>query len=246
MQDLFEERKNLLAPHKVLGELKIKNLDENTILRLDQIEVEINAITNSEGKPRVKMQPEDAEMLSELNMALDKMSTMSLVKDYDLQFKSKTRNLENKYSNYINASVAYQLERDSATPERLAELEADYLKYENQFYIGEAEYKNWYESFHNITYKSIREDENYFKDNKIPKGFNYQRTVSDEMKSVYMEEKPGGRYRIKTLRTDEYYDTRTGEQLTDEQIDNFTEEELNDLVATGELEFIEITKGTIK
>jgi hypothetical protein len=239
LQDLFEERKNLLAPHKVLGELKIKNLDENTILRLDQIEVEINAITNSEGKPRVKMQPEDAEMLSELNMALDKMSTMSLVKDYDLQFKSKTRNLENKYSNYINASVAYQLERDSATPERLAELEADYLKYENQFYIGEAEYKNWYESFHNITYKSIREDENYFKDNKIPKGFNYQRTVSDEMKSVYMEEKPGGRYRIKTLRTDEYYDTRTGEQLTDEQIDNFTEEELNDLVATGELEFIE-------
>jgi hypothetical protein len=239
LMDLFEERKNLLAPHKVLGELKIKNLDENTILRLDEIEVEINAITNSEGKPRIKMDPNDAQMLSDLSIALDKMSTVSLVKDYELQFKSKTRNLENKYSNYINASVAYQLERDSATPERLAELEADYLRYENQFYTYEAEFKNWYESFHSISYKSIREDENYFKDNKIPKGFNYQRTVSDEMKSVYMEEKPGGRYRIKTLRTDEYYDTRTGEQLTDEQVENFTDEELNELVANGELEFIE-------
>lgn len=236
---LFEERKNLLAPHKVLGELKIKNLDENTILRLDEIEQEINFIIETTPKSKVKMDVEDAQRLSELNMALDEMSSMTLVKDYELQFKSKTKNLENKYANYINASVAYQLDRDSATPEKLAELESDYLKYELQFFIAESEYKTWYESFHSITYKSIREDENYFKDNKIPKNFNYQRTVSDNMKSTYMEEKPGGRYRIKTLRTDEYYDTRTGEELTDEQINNFTEEELNELVATGELEFKE-------
>lgn len=239
LMDLFEQRKNLLAPHKVLGELKIKNLDENTILKLDEIEVRINEILDQGAKSRVKMQPEDAEHLSNLNTALDNISTMTLVKDYELQFKSKTKNLENKFSNYINASVAYQLEKDSATPERLAELESEYLKYENQFFTYEAEYKAWYENFHNISYKSIREDENYFKDNKIPKNFNYQRTVSDNMKSVYMEEKPGARYRIKTLRTDEYYDTTTGEQLTDEDLEKFTEEELQSLVEAGELEFIE-------
>ena len=39
------------------------------------------------------MDPEDAQLLSEISTALDNMSTMSLVKDYELQFKSKTKNL---------------------------------------------------------------------------------------------------------------------------------------------------------
>jgi hypothetical protein len=236
---LFEERKNLLAPHKVLGELKVKNLDENTILRLDEIEQEIAFIIETSSKTKIKMDPQDAQLLSEISVALDNMSTMSLVKDYTLQFKSKTKNLENKYFNYINASVKYQLEKDTAPLEKLAELESEYIMYENQFFTYEQEYKTWYENFHNISYKSIREDDHYFKDNKIPKSFNYQRTVSDSMKSEYMEEKPGARYRIKTLRTDEYYDTQTGEELTEEQIESFTEEELNELVASGNLEFKE-------
>lgn len=239
LTDLFEERRQLLAPHKVLGELKIKNLDENTILKLDEIEATINQIITDSSKTKVKMEPDDAEALSDISTAIDQMSTMSLVKDYELQFKSKTRNLENKYSNYINASVAYQLEKDTATPERLSELEGDYIRYENQFFTYEQEFKTWYENFHDISYKSIRDDENYFKDNKIPKSFNYQRTVSDNMKATYMEEKPGGRYRIKTLRTDEYYDTVTGEELSQEQIDSYTQEQLDQFVADGALEFKE-------
>ena len=231
----MEERKNLLAPHKVMGELKIKNLDDTTIQRLDEIQDEINYLTETKPKTKVKIDPQDAQTLSEISMMIDRISKLSLVKDYEQQFKNKTRNLENKYTNYINASVAYQLEEGSANLEKIEELKNDYLKYEKDFFMYEAEYKEFYEKFHDMNYKSIRDNESYFKDNKIPKSFNYQRTVSDEMYSRYMEEKPGARYRIKTLRKDEYYDVSTGEELTEDQLEDYSEEDLQALVANGSL-----------
>lgn len=237
LQELLEEKRKILAPHKVNGVLKISRLDADTIANLDRIQNEINEIYDRP-KKKVKFEKEDSDALTEINNAIEEISKLELVKDYDRVFRSKTKNLENKYANYIDAKANLIIEQDTANTERLLELESQYNKYENEFFLYEQEYEKWYNGIHENSYKSITINENSYKDSAIPKLFNYQRTVSENAKSTYMEEKPSPKYVIKSLRKDAYYDNFTNERLTEEQLEEFTQEQLDEDVANGKLKFV--------
>jgi len=237
LQDLLEEKRKLLAPHKVNGVLKISRMDQDTINTLDRIQADIDEIYDRP-KKKVKIEKEDLNYLSELNAAIESISKIELIKDYQVVFKSKNTNLQNKYLNYIDARANLEIEKDTADAVRLLQLESEFTKLQNDFFLYEEEYKNWYAKFHENSYVSITQNENIYKDNAIPKLFNYQRTVSDNAKAEYMEEKPSPKYVIKTIRKDAYYDATTNERLSEEAIEDYGQEELDRDVADGKLIFI--------
>lgn len=199
VEELMKERRGIIAPYKVAGSFRPKNMSEADVTRLDQIEGELEDIFE-ESKAKNKLEPSQLTALKNISQQIQSLSRKEISKGYTETFKNRLEILNRAYQDMLAAeNTLSNLVTNAADKEEITKAEENLTKVESAFGKEQAEFEKWYNLHHVDKYKSITTGHN-IRQFAQPKSYNYERVPSTAVQKQYMESIPHPKYKIKRIK----------------------------------------------
>lgn len=199
IEELMKERRNVIAPYKVAGSFRPKNMSEADVRRLDEIEGELEDIFEA-NKLKNKLNPTQLTALKNISQKIQNLSKTEISKGYIEAFDNRFEILKRAYKDMLLAeNTLSNLITNAADKEEITKAEEELTKVESIFSKEEKEFSTWYNLHHVDKYTSITTgyDVRQF---KVPKSYNYERVPSTGVQKQYMEAIPHPKYKIKRIK----------------------------------------------
>lgn len=199
VEELMKERRSILAPYKVAGTFRPKNMSQADVTRLDEIEGELEDLFE-ESKLTNKLEPSQLTALKNISQKIQSLSKQEISKGYTETFTNRLNILKRAYKDMLAAENSLSnLITNAADKEEIAKAEKELTKMETVFGKEEEEFKKWYNLHHTDKYISITTGHD-IRQFKVPKSYNYERVPSTAVQKKYMETIPHPKYKIKKIK----------------------------------------------
>lgn len=189
IKTLMEERRAILAPHKVAGRLNPQFLTAEEIEELDIINAKIDEIIEGSKKSKdqiASMSESDLERSSEITAEINRIAEKRISERYKDLFDKKLNHLYNTNKLRIVASNELDLAKIKGVQAEIDEATKNEIFYANQFKNAEDDFETWYNLNHEDEYKSITEGHDV-RSNRIPKSFHREFLPAPAVFKDYME-----------------------------------------------------------
>jgi hypothetical protein len=186
---LMEERRAILAPHKIGGRINPQFLTAEEIEQLDIINAKIDTVIEGSKKSKdqiASMSEADLEKSSEITAEINRIAEKRISERYKELFDKKLNFLYNANKLRIAASNKLDLAKVKGTPEEINDAINEEVFYANQFKVAEDEFETWYNLNHEDEYKSITEGHDV-RSNRVPKSFHREYLPAPGVFNEYME-----------------------------------------------------------
>lgn len=198
IENLMEQRRRILAPHRVGGRLRVDMLKADEVEKLDLIEENLNEIFEENMSTGGRLTKDEITIAKELARKIKEMRKQELSPRYEEEFRKRTKALEGKFNLMMDAESKLAAARTKGTAAEITAAEQDYMDYAAQFSLVEKDYSEWYNMVHNNKYVSLLDGGNVYE--KAPKSYNYENLPGDAVAAQYMETVPHPKYKIKRLK----------------------------------------------
>jgi len=235
MSELYEQKRNIMRPHKVGGRFNPKYLSDDEIKALDEVEAKIEDRMAELKKDGSTLSKADRKTLAIINDQIRQLRSNQPNENYVSEFNSKYRILQNAYKEMNSAMAALTVAKTENDKAKIESSENDLIKATSNFQEKEQRFKEWYNKNHVDNYVSIRKSPD-LKAKKNPKSFNYEFLPALPVRKRYMEEVPNPKYyKIKRPKLGNW--TLDGVELRNADIEKLKEdpEQIEFLKAEGRL-----------
>ena len=199
VDELMKERRSIIAPYKVAGSFRPKNMSEADVRRLDEIEGELEVIFE-DSKTSRRLAPEQISELKRISQKIQSLSKTEISKGYTETFKNRLSILDRAYKDMLGAeNTLSNLITNGADKEEITKAENELTKAGSNFYKEEKEFSAWYNLHHLDKYVSIATGHDIRQFSR-PKSYNYERVPAIAVQKKYMETIPHPKYKIKKIK----------------------------------------------
>lgn len=202
IKELMDERRSILSKHKVNGKFSPKFLSDMEVDRLNDIDNELELTYEALKKTSPKLEPEQYDKLSDINIRLNELVSKQLNENYKYIFDKKFSSLKLAEKRLVN--VYYEKDIALSKNEDVSDINLRIELEEQQFRLKEQDFKTWFDKHHKNKYRTIREG---FDPESLrqPNAYNYESLPALGVREQYMDiGKPRSKYSIKKLKESSY------------------------------------------